>query len=203
MYEDTANFATANQTMQVYKAGVLKRYRTWLQGILEDYWYDTILADHLGMEVKDVLSSPIKIKAIFQDINFETRKEIIEADKILFDMDVVNRADIAKDIDRKDLVTRIESEESKMDEEQKAAVNDTFMNQRNELQQKNAQLQLLQAQAVKSQQQQASAAASVKIQEKEKENKELEIMNARVKVLDTIKSAVEKVNAQQQQSNNE
>ena len=204
LFEDTANFATANQTMQVYKAGVLKRYRTWLQGILEDYWYDTILADHLGMEVKDVLSSPIKIKAIFQDINFETRKEIIEADKILFDMDVVNRADIAKDIDRKDLVTRIESEESKMDDEQKNAVNDTFMNQRNEIQQKNAQLAQLQVQAANQfqQRQQASAAASIK--EKEKENKELEVMNTRVKVLETIKSAVEKVNAQQQQqSDNE
>ena len=112
MYEDTANFATANQTMQTYKAGVLKRYRTWLQGILEDYWYDTILADHLGMEVKDVISSPIKVKAIFADINFETRKEVIEGDKILVDMEELNRIDVAKDIDRKDIVARIEQEEA-------------------------------------------------------------------------------------------
>lgn len=70
LFEDRANFATANQTMQVYKQGVLKRYRTWLQGILEDYWYDLILADHLGIELQDVIAMPIKIKAIFPDINF-------------------------------------------------------------------------------------------------------------------------------------
>lgn len=111
-FEDTANFATANQVMQVYKAGMLKRYRTWLQGILEDYWYDTILADHLGIELKDVISAPIKIKAVFPDINFETRADIITGDKILVDLGVFNAADVAKDIDRKDIVQRIEEEQA-------------------------------------------------------------------------------------------
>lgn len=130
MYEDTANFATANQTMQVYKAGILKRYRAWLQGILEDYWYDTILADHLGIEVKDVVSAPIKVKAIFQDINFETRKEVIEADKILTDMEVFNRTDVAKDIDRKDIVARLEQEEADQQKQQEQAVASAFQSLR-------------------------------------------------------------------------
>ena len=130
MYEDTANFATANQTMQVYKAGILKRYRAWLQGILEDYWYDTILADHLGIEVKDVVSAPIKVKAIFQDINFETRKEVIEADKILTDMEVFNRTDVAKDIDRKDIVARLEQEEANQQKQQEQAVASAFQSLR-------------------------------------------------------------------------
>jgi len=114
LFEDTANFATANQVMQVYKTGVLTRYRTWLQGILEDYWYDPILADHLGIELKDVISAPIRIKAVFQDINFETRKEIIEADEKLQNMMVFTNVDTAKDIDRKDVANRLQLEQNEI-----------------------------------------------------------------------------------------
>jgi len=114
LFEDTTNFATANQVMQVYKTGVLTRYRTWLQGILEDYWYDPILADHLGIDVADVISAPIRIKAIFQDINFETRKDIIDADKVLMDEGVFTNVDTAKDIDRKDIANRLELEKNEV-----------------------------------------------------------------------------------------
>jgi len=114
LFEDTANFATANQVMQVYKTGVLTRYRTWLQGILEDYWYDPILADHLGIDVKDVISAPIRIKAIFQDINFETRLDIITADEKLQNMMVFTNVDTAKDIDRKDIANRLQLEQNEI-----------------------------------------------------------------------------------------
>jgi len=178
LYEDTANFATANQTMQVYKAGVLKRYRAWLQGILEDYWYDTILADHLGIEVKDVVSAPIKVKAIFQDINFETRKEVIEADKILTDMEVFNRMDVAKDIDRKDIVARIEQEEADQAKQKEQAVNNAFQNlraqnlqlQQQQQFQQNKQQQQQQNQnnlQLQKQEQASSAAASVSLKEED------------------------------------
>jgi hypothetical protein len=191
MYEDTANFATANQTMLVYKSGILKRYRTWLQGILEDYWYDTILADHLGVEVKDVLSMPIKIKAIFADINFETRDVIINADKILNDMGVMNETDVAKDIDRPDIVRRLEDEATQRDQQQQQAVQNTFQQQRNQilaLQAQN-QNQNQQQQLVQQQKQQASAAASVK------ENKELEVLNARIQAINKIQDIAEKIHA--------
>jgi len=114
LYEDTANFATANQVMQVYKAGMLGRYRTWLQGILEDYWYDPILADHLDIELKDVISAPIKIKATFDDINFETRQEVITADEKLQNMMVFTNVDTAKDIGREDIARRLQEEENEI-----------------------------------------------------------------------------------------
>jgi len=114
LFEDTANFATASQVMQVYKEGVLKRYRTWLQGILENYWYDPILADHLGIEAKDVISAPIRIKATFQDINFETRKDIITADQMLQNMMVFSNVDTAKDIDRDDIAARLENDQNEI-----------------------------------------------------------------------------------------
>jgi hypothetical protein len=189
MYEDTANFATANQTMQVYKAGILKRYRTWLQGILEDYWYDTILADHLGVQVKDVLSAPIKIKAIFEDINFETRKEVIEADKILNDMGVMNEKEIAKDIDRPDIARRLEDEESDQQLQQEQAVKESFQmlrNQNLQLQTQNKNQQLVnQNQNLTQQQKQASAAASIK--------DESEVTKKRLNLLDSMSHLVNKI----------
>lgn len=191
MYEDTANFATANQTMQVYKSGVLKRYRTWLQGILEDYWYDTILADHLGIEVKDVVSAPIKVKAIFPDINFETKKEIIEGDKILVDIGVMNERDVAKDIDRPDIVSRLDSEEAQREKQQEQDVQNAFQQQRNEILALRGQVQNGNNMAQVMHKQQASAAASIK----EKENKELETMNTRIQVLKEIQAVAAKLNA--------
>ena len=193
IFEDTANFATANQAMQVYKAGALKDFRTSLQGSLEDYWYDTILADHFNIEVKDVISLPIKVKAVFDDINFETRKEIVEADKILFDMQVFDRMDIAKDIDRSDLVPRLEEEEA----EKEAKALEIQENQANALEiarqqqnQSNEQATVLQMakQAQMKQAQQASAAASIKEKEKEQEYHErrLEVLGKMNKVLDNL-----------------
>ena len=114
LFEDTANFATANQVMQTYKAGMLKRYRTWLQGMLEDYWYDPILADHLNIPLKDVISAPIKIKAIFQDINFETRLDVITADEKLQNMMVFTNVDTAEDIGRKDIANRLQVEQNEI-----------------------------------------------------------------------------------------
>jgi len=57
-----------------------------------------------------VISAPIRIKAVFQDINFETRKEIIEADEKLQNMMVFTNVDTAKDIDRKDVANRLQVE---------------------------------------------------------------------------------------------
>jgi len=152
LFEDTANFATANQTMQVYKAGMLKRYRTWLQGILEKYWYNPILADHLGIDVKEVIRAPIRIKPIFADINFETRSEIINADKILVDMEVFNQSDVARDIDRKDIAQRIEEEAATKEQLRQQAINEAVsqvtkgFQQAQRMQQMNGQNQMMQNQ---------------------------------------------------------
>ena len=116
LFEDTANFATANSAMQVYKAGMLTRYRTWLQAILEDYWYAPIIADHLGIDIKKVITAPIKIKAIFQDTSFETRTERIASDKLLQDMTVYKPSDSAKDIHEDKIASRLQFDETELDD---------------------------------------------------------------------------------------
>jgi hypothetical protein len=111
LFEDTANYATAEQVMQVYKNGLLKRNRTWLQGILEDYWYKPILADHLMIDVEDVIESDWRIKATFQEFDFSPRKSKLEADKLLFDMNVYNREDVARSNGLDEIAERIKTEE--------------------------------------------------------------------------------------------
>ena len=197
MYEDTANFATANQTMQTYKAGVLKRYRTWLQGILEDYWYDIILADHLGIEIKDVISSPIKVKAIFADINFETRKEVIESDKILVDMEVFNRTDVAKDIDRKDIVARIEQEEADLEKQQEIQQQQAVASVFTQRAEPNSPVTTATKPATAIKQPTTTTKTTSKpaasITEKEKETKDLEIANSRLEAIKAVQKAAEKI----------
>ena len=79
IFEDTANFATANQAVQAWKATVIDYYRTKLQDILEQYWYDYTIADHYGVKVEDVISMRVKIKPVFEDLIFDTYKDNVDA----------------------------------------------------------------------------------------------------------------------------
>jgi hypothetical protein len=124
-FEDTTNFATANQVMQSYKVSTLARHRTWLQGVLEKYWYDPILADFFGVPVEDVISQEIKIKPIFDDINFETKLEIIQGEDILMRNGVHNPIDAAKSINDKEAQRRLEQEDALVQEQERMAIEKT------------------------------------------------------------------------------
>jgi hypothetical protein len=130
LFEETATFATADQVLQVFKKGMLEKYRTWLQDMLETYWYDPMLADFLGIPVEEVIDSDWKIKVTFPDLDFSTRTQIVNADKTLFDMGVMTPIDVADDINRKDIASRLRKEEldSKLQE-----ANDIIEAQRNEI----------------------------------------------------------------------
>src|SRR5580765_2662646 len=77
IFEETATFATADQVLQVFKNGILQNYQTWLQDILETYWYDPMLADFLKIPVEEVIESDYKIKVTFPPIDFSTRDKIV------------------------------------------------------------------------------------------------------------------------------
>ena len=83
IFEDTANFATASQALQAWKVTTIDYYRTVLQGILEKYWYNPLIADHFGIDISDVLTQKIKIKAEFEDIVFDTYKDKVDANVAL------------------------------------------------------------------------------------------------------------------------
>ena len=105
LFEDSANFATAKEVMQGYKAGVLERDRTWLRNFLERYWYDPMLADHLNIsDLDELLDAKIKVKAAFDDVNFETRRDIAETDiqylnaNVMLPIDLARNAEMAPEI---------------------------------------------------------------------------------------------------------
>ena len=79
LFEDTANFATANQALQAWRATTLDYYRTILQNILETYWYDPLVADHFDVDISEVLAQRIKMKPVFEDLIFDTYKDSTEA----------------------------------------------------------------------------------------------------------------------------
>jgi hypothetical protein len=79
IFEDTANFATASQALQAWKVTTIDYYRTVLQGILETYWYNPLIADHFGIDISDVITQKIKIKAEFEDLVFDTFKDKVDA----------------------------------------------------------------------------------------------------------------------------
>ncbi len=113
LFEDTANFATAKEVMQAFKAGILERDRTWLRGYVERYWYDPILADHLGIEDMDELANQlIKIKSVFEDVDFETRKDRIESNVQLMDKGVMLPLDMAIDVGCKpEIIERLSTQD--------------------------------------------------------------------------------------------
>ena len=79
IFEDTANFATAAQALQAWKVTTIDYYRTILQGILETYWYNPLIADHFNIPIEEVITEKIKIKAEFDDLIFDTYKDKVEA----------------------------------------------------------------------------------------------------------------------------
>jgi len=122
LFEDTANFATANQVMQVYKVSTLNRLRTWLSDILEKYWYDPILADYFNIPIEEVISQEVRIKPVFEDINFETRLDIVTADEKLVNMGVYDPIDVAEDIEDDKVVRKLELQQSAIDEQRQASI---------------------------------------------------------------------------------
>ena len=107
MFEDTANFATANQVMQTYKVTTILRHRQWLANMLERYWYDPIVADWFNCDIEDVIKQEVRIKPVFDDVNFETNLDIITGVEKLINLDIYNRVDGAKAINNKEVAARL------------------------------------------------------------------------------------------------
>jgi hypothetical protein len=196
LFEDTANFATANQVVQAYKAGVMERDRTWLRGILEKYWYDPMLFDHVPelKTIEDLWKAKIKIKAAFEDITFETRKEVIEADKALLELGVYNVLDVAKDVDaRPEIIERLELQENAIEQSRAAAINEKVFEQKF----KEKELQIKSKQAAKpaqpnpfQQRNQAAVAASVDV---EREIQNAAVAKKRLELLSSLQKKVDEL----------
>jgi hypothetical protein len=106
MFEDDANFATAAQAVQAFKVGVVDYYRTWIQGFLEKYWYDPILADSLGVPVEEIIEQPVRVKATWQDLIYDPFADKVEAFTKLKQADVYDNEKILTELNADDVLER-------------------------------------------------------------------------------------------------
>jgi hypothetical protein len=122
MFEDSPNHATAIASLQAYKVGTLRRYRTWVRNILEKYWYDPILADHLNVTVDEVISQRIKVRATFEDIVFDIFKDQVSALMSLHNAGVYDDEKVLKELGADDMWQRKREMEALMKEQEMEAL---------------------------------------------------------------------------------
>jgi len=107
MFEDVPNHATAQESLAAFKAGTLKRYRTWIKNTLEKYWYDPIMADHLGLPIESVLEQKYKINATFEDITFDTFKDKSDSIIALLNAGIIDTEKALKELGYEDMLERL------------------------------------------------------------------------------------------------
>jgi len=106
MFEDVPNHATAQESLAAFKAGTLKRYRTWIKNTLEKYWYDPILADHLGIPIEQAAEQRYKINATFEDIVFDTFKDKSDSIIALLNAGIIDTEKALKELGYDDVLER-------------------------------------------------------------------------------------------------
>jgi hypothetical protein len=107
LLSNVANFATADKEAQVFKAGTLNYYRaSWLRGIYEKYWYDPQLADFENKPIDQVIASNWKIKALFEDLVYDTRLDTINAEKILVEVGAHDEIDVLEKLGEDDIIAK-------------------------------------------------------------------------------------------------
>lgn len=118
MFEDSPNHATAIASLQAYKVGTLRRYKTWVKGILEKYWYDPMLADHFNMSIEDVISLRVKVVARYEDIVFDIFKDQVSALMSLHNAGVYDDEKVLKELGADDVWQRKREIEAIMQKQQ-------------------------------------------------------------------------------------
>lgn len=106
LFEDNPNHATAIASQQAYKVSTLQRHRTWVRDILETYWYDPILADHLNVSVEDVISEKIKVRAILEDVVFDIFRDQVSALVSLHNAGIYDDEKVLKELGADDVWAR-------------------------------------------------------------------------------------------------
>lgn len=124
IFEDTANFATANQALQAFKVGTLDRMRTWLQDSLETYWYDPILSDHFDIPIAQVIAARIKIKAIIEDIIYDMHKDIAVTEVSLVQAGIKTPEEALEALGEDELLERRQQQQQVKDQMKEEAINE-------------------------------------------------------------------------------
>jgi len=103
------NRAVADLAMNAWRESDLNHARTWLQGIVEPQWYDSLMM--LRYPDMDLERFWLKAKLEFEDITFETLKDRSEAIIPLYQAGLITIEKALKILDMEDVLEQIQAQQ--------------------------------------------------------------------------------------------
>jgi len=116
--KNVPNRAVADVAMNVWREADLNHARTWLRGIIEPQWYDSLMLIHFGEDI-DVGTFWAKCKLEFEDITYETLKDKAETVIMLMNAGLMTIEKACKILDLEDVLEQIQAQQKLMQQQQK------------------------------------------------------------------------------------
>lgn len=86
-HESISNRATVRSILEAWKMDTINPERTAIKDMIEPQWLNTLVAHYLGQ--KNIIAKQVKIKQEFQDIVFETVKDLSDSYLPLFEQGLI------------------------------------------------------------------------------------------------------------------
>jgi len=115
--ERVPNRAVADLTMNAWRESDLNHARTWLQGIIEPQWYDSLML--LRYPDIDLQKFWLKAKLEFEDITFESLKDKSDAIIPLYQAGLITIEKALKILDMEDVLEQIQAQQRLLQEQRK------------------------------------------------------------------------------------
>jgi len=107
-FEQITNRATSELVMHAWRESDLNHARTWLQGILEPQWYDSLVA--IRFPDIDLQEMAIKAKLEFEDITMESLKDRADTVIPLLQAGLITLEKALKILDMEDILEQLLAE---------------------------------------------------------------------------------------------
>lgn len=114
-FEEIQNRATAELALNGWRESDLNHARSWLQGILEPQWFDSLI--QIKYPDLDINNLWVKAKLEFEDVTFETLKDRAEAVIPLFQAGMIPLEKALKILDMEDVLEQMLAEQKKMEKQ--------------------------------------------------------------------------------------
>ena len=116
--KNVPNRAVADLAMNVWRESDLNHARSWLQGIIEPQWYDTLMILDQGEDF-DIEKFKLKAKLEFEDITFETLKDRAETVIMLLQAGLMTLEKACKILDLEDVYEQILAQQKALERQRK------------------------------------------------------------------------------------
>jgi flagellar biosynthesis GTPase FlhF len=114
-FEEIQNRATLELSLNGWRESDLNHARSWLQGILEPQWFDSLI--QIRFPDLDINNLWVKAKLEFVDVTFETLKDRADAVIPLFQAGMIPLEKALKILDMEDVLEQMLAEQKKMEKQ--------------------------------------------------------------------------------------